>query len=71
MVNTAKLKGKIVENGFTIQTLSDKLNIDRSTLYRKFDEPNRFTIADVNALVDILHLSADDALLIFFDQFVA
>ena len=36
-VNVNKLRGKIVENGLNMSTLAIKLEIDRSTLYRKIN----------------------------------
>ena len=35
MVNTNKLKGKIVECGMNISELAELIGIDKATLYRK------------------------------------
>ena len=69
MVNVNKLKGKIVENGLTIDKLADLINIDRSTIYRKLSNKGEtFTIKEAAMIAHVLHLSADYFNAIFFDQ---
>lgn len=71
-VNVNKLKGKIVENGLTIATLAQKIGIDRATLYRKLSNNGEtMLIKDANAIISVLGLSAEEAMAIFFSQFVA
>ena len=60
-VNVNKLKGKIVENGMTVSALAEKIGVDGETMLVK----------DANAIVSALHLTAEDALAIFFSQVVA
>lgn len=72
MVNINKLKGKIIENGLTVETLADKIGIDRSTLYRRISsEGGDFSIKEADKIVSILGLTCEDANAIFFNQFVA
>lgn len=72
MVNINKLKGKIVENDLTIEKLADKIDIDRSTLYRKFNHRGEtFTIKEANLIASALKLTADEVNAIFFSQIVA
>lgn len=71
-VNVAKLRGKIVELGMTISDVAEKMGIDRSTLYRKLEgNGETLLVRDANALVRILNLSSEEAVAIFFSQFVA
>lgn len=71
-VNINKLKGKIIENGLTISTLAEKLGIDRATLYRKMSNNGEtMLVKDANNIVSALHLTADEAMAIFFSQLVA
>ena len=71
-VNVNKLKGKIVENGMTVSALAEKIGIDRATLYRKLSNNGEtMLVKDANAIVSALHLTAEDALAIFFNQVVA
>ena len=72
MVNINKLKGKIVENGLTIEKLADNIGIDRSTLYRKINNNGEtFTIKEADLIVNALNLTAEEAKAIFFSQIVA
>jgi len=72
MVNINKLKGKIVENGLTVEALAEKLGVDRSTLYRKLNaEGETFTIKDANMICKALELNIHEATAIFFSQYVA
>lgn len=71
-VNVNKLKGKIVENGMTVSALAEKIGVDRATLYRKLSNNGEtMLVKDANAIVSALHLTAEDALEIFFSQVVA
>lgn len=72
MVNTMKLKGKIVENGFTLREVAKVLDIDDSTLYRKMkSNGTSFTIGEANKLTKVLRLTKDEAMEIFFNSSVA
>ena len=72
MINVNKLKGKIVENGMTVSSLAEKIGIDKATLYRKLNNnAEALMLKEASAIVDILHLSIDEATAIFFSQFVA
>lgn len=72
MVNVDKLRGKIVENRMSISELSDKIGIDKATFYRKInDNGDSFSVKEVDAIVRELQLSSEEAMSIFFNQFVA
>lgn len=72
MVNVNKLKGKIVEAGMNIDKLSDKIGMDRSTLYRRISNNGEdFLIKEVDAIAKELQLSVNEVNAIFFSQFVA
>lgn len=71
-VNINKLKGKIVENGTTVAELAEKMGVDRATLYRKMSNGGEtMLVKDANAIVEALHLNADEAVAIFFGTIVA
>ena len=63
-MNVRKLKGKMVEKGFNVETLAAKMGIDKSTLYRKLNEGENFTIGDAQKVKD--ELTDDEAKDIFF-----
>lgn len=72
MVNVNKLKGKIVENGYTIPEIAEKVGLDKSTFYRKLNaEGETFTIREANDICKALKLSKQDAMDIFFSLIVA
>lgn len=71
-MNVNKLKGKIVENEMNITTLAKRMGVDRATLYRKINQDGEtFTIKEVNLIVKILNLTTEEAMEIFFKDFVA
>ena len=72
MVNINKLKGKIVEKGFTVSELADKIDLNKATLYRKInDNGENFTIKETEKIAIILNLTAKEINDIFFAQEVA
>ena len=64
-VDVAKLRGKIVEKGFTVETLATAIGIDRSTLYRKLDAIEKFTIGEARKIKEVLGLTNAEATQIF------
>lgn len=71
MCDVAKLKGKIVEKGLNQTTLAQKTGMDRSTLNKKMKTGEAFTIGEANKIADILKLTRDEAMAIFFTNIVA
>ena len=72
MVNINKLKGKIVENGLSVEVLAERIGIDKSTLYRKMSNSGEaLTIKEANQICKELELSVEEATVIFFSNLVA
>ncbi|RDU22181.1 helix-turn-helix domain-containing protein [Anaerosacchariphilus polymeriproducens] len=72
MVNINKLKGKIVEQGLTVERLANIINIDKSTLYRKISNSGEtFTIKEADLICKALKLTFSEVNDIFFSQYVA
>lgn len=71
MINTAKLKGLIVERGTTQQAVADAIGIDRSTFYRKMKKGGDFTIGEAKKIKEELPLTDSEAIEIFFGPKVA
>lgn len=65
-MNIPKLRGKMVENGYTVEALSEVLDIDRTTLYRKLNDGEKFTIGEAQIINTVLNLTKDEAHEIFF-----
>ena len=51
-MNTRKLKAKLVEKDVSIADLATILNVDKSTVYRKFNKSGEaFTVSDVDIML--------------------
>lgn len=72
MVNINKLKGRIVECGMNVDALAEKIGIDRATLYRKMNSNGKqILIREADAIARELNLNSEEAIAIFFAQYVA
>ncbi len=72
MVNVNKLKGKIVEKGYSATMIADYLGMDKSTFYRKLAESgDTFTIKQAEEMSKKLDLSREEVMDIFFTINVA
>ena len=65
-MNIPKLKGKMVERGINVETLAAKIGINRSTLYRKLESGEKFTVGEAQTIKEVLNLDKDEAVAIFF-----
>lgn len=72
MTDTNKLRGKIAERGLTQEKLTDMIGMNKATMSRKMRDPNDdFTIKQADKISRALQLTSDEAMAIFFSQFVA
>lgn len=72
MVNTNKLKGKIIECGMNVSGLAERIGIDKATLYRKMNSGgDNFTIKDASLISIELNLTPEEINSIFFTSDVA
>lgn len=67
MINIAKLKGAIVENGTTQEEVAKAIGMDRSTFYRKMKNES-FTIGEAKKIADNVPLSDELAIEIFLER---
>ena len=70
MLNVNMLKGKIIEKGENIDSVSSKIGINAATFYRKMKN-NSFEIGEADKIVRALSLSNEEAIAIFFSNVVA
>ena len=71
-MNVRKLKAAMVERGVNADELSDKIQMDRSTFYRRLsDDGETFTLREVESIRKALDLPYDLATSIFFGSDVA
>ena len=72
MVDINKLKGKIVEKGYSVATLAERLPFSSSTFYRKLEENGTtISIGEADAIATLLDLNYSEIMDIFFAQIVA
>ena len=64
-MNILKLRGKMVETGHSPEALAAKIGVDKSTLYRKLNDGDKFTVGEVNKIIDVLSLTEAEATSIF------
>ena len=63
-----KLKEKITESGYKLAFLASKLGLSRYGLALKLNGTNEFTVYEAVTLSNLLGLSKDDIIEIFFSQ---
>ncbi len=66
MVNTNKLKGKIVEQGLTFHRLSQMIGVSPSTLGRKIRNLSDMTLEEVEMIREILNIPPSRIMEYFF-----
>ena len=72
MVNIEKLRGKIAAHGYNISEFARLVHCSRSGLYRKLQaKSGGVTIEDADIISKALGLTAEEAIGIFFSQYVA
>lgn len=68
MVKVNRLKAKIVELELSVEAVADKISLDKSTLYRRFQSPEDFTVGEIGKLSEVLGLNPAEAQSIFFSM---
>ena len=69
-VNVSMLEDEIIKKNMTKEAVASELGIDRSTFYRRL-QSNRLLVCDIHRLTEVLGLSREKAVAIFFDLEVA
>ena len=54
-----------MEENMNVEQLADAIGCDRSTMYRKLDNPEKITIGEANKMVAALSMNATEATEIF------
>ena len=67
MVNEELLYDAISANGLKLGFIANKLDIDRSTLWRKVKNQTEFTASEISMLSKLLGLNTADKDRIFFN----
>lgn len=67
-MNIQKLKAKIVERGMNVETLGKNIGVDRSSMYRMLNNPQKITIGRALAIKKELNMTTAEAAEIFLGQ---
>ncbi len=67
MTNSLKLKGKIIENGFTITSFSKELNMSKPTLSQKINNKIKFSQENIRQISKKLNLTGEEIKEIFLN----
>lgn len=65
-VDVPRVRGKMAEKGYTLTSVSQKLNVNRNTLAAYFKTPEKMPYGVVSGLADILCDSPEESRDIFF-----
>ena len=65
-MNTNELRAELVRNNLTIEQLAVKLGMSRSSLSRKLSGNTTFTHPEMVKLKEVLNLSDEKMVIIFF-----
>lgn len=65
MTDTLKLKGKIIEKGFTITSLAKHLGISKPTFSQKVNNKIRFSQDNIKDISKALELTSEEITTIF------
>lgn len=67
MANMSLLRGKLAEKDISLEELAKRMNVDKSTLYRRLSrEGETFTVKEANIIVSELQLTKEESIAIFF-----
>jgi transcriptional regulator with XRE-family HTH domain len=71
MVNTNKIKGRIVELGMTYKDVADELKIALPTVSQKINNVRPLYLHEAETLARLLQIKPDDFVMYFFAEWVA
>ena len=67
-MNLKLLNDKIEELEIPISSIAKKMGVSRRTLYLKLSGERVFKVTEANRICDILRLTFDEKMIIFFDK---
>ena len=60
-----------MEKGWNVEALAAEIGIDRTSLYRKLNDGEKFTVGEAQKIKSALNLTNEEASSIFFGEPVA
>lgn len=70
-MNVNELKAEIVRRGMSIEGFADAIGVSRTTIWRKINNPNTFTLEDITKIGQVLEIEGKRILEIFFTDKVS
>lgn len=70
-MNTSELKAAMARKDISIPKLSELLEINKKTMYSRFSGETEFSLSEIKKIAEVLELSNEDILIIFFTEKVA
>lgn len=67
-MNLKLLNDKIEELEIPVSSIAKKMGVSRRTLYLKLSGERGFKVTEANRICDILRLTFDEKMIIFFDK---
>ena len=66
VTNTKEFKAALIRKGMTASELAERLNLSRTSLSYKMNNVREFRISEAELIAEILGLSPEEKVLIFF-----
>ncbi|MBR1694289.1 MAG: hypothetical protein IJ709_02660 [Selenomonas sp.] len=66
MFHANELRAELVRRELSVEDVAKQMGIDKTSLYRKLKGDSEFLRIEIEKLVNILQLSGEDVLRIFF-----
>jgi transcriptional regulator with XRE-family HTH domain len=66
MFHANELRAELVRKELSVEDVAKQMGIDKASLYRKLKGDSEFLRIEIEKLVNILQLSGEDVLRIFF-----
>ena len=64
-MNVTMLKSKLVACEMNVEQLASKIEVDRSSMYRKLANAEKITIGEAKKMKAVLNMTDDEAIQIF------
>jgi predicted transcriptional regulator len=70
-MNFPELKAAMARKNINIPLLAEMLKISKKTIYSRFSGETDFNLSEIRKIAEILELTSEDILIIFFAEKVA
>ncbi len=67
-MNPNKLRATVIAKGYSMKSFAEKIRIKRSAFYRKLNGTSEFDRAEMERIITVLELTAEQVNDIFFNE---